>query len=94
MKNKKNVSFHSLFWVVYMLALLGSFEMAYQSPSHPIWSGTFGFPIPHHYLLGFMGVAILWLWAFKDEYIAVAEKAIVKTVKVTKALLFPDNGSK
>jgi hypothetical protein len=26
--------------------------MAYQSTSDPIWSGTFGFPIPHHYIIG------------------------------------------
>ena len=39
-----NVGFWTFFW--------GAFELAYQSPSHPIWSGTFGFPIPHHYIVG------------------------------------------
>ena len=39
-----NVGFWTFFW--------GAFELAYQSPSHPIWSGTFGPPIPHHYIVG------------------------------------------
>ena len=68
-KNKKNVSFHSLFWIVYMFALLGSFEQAYQN-GQPIWSGLIGFPFLHHYLMGFIGIAILWVWAFKEEYLS------------------------
>jgi hypothetical protein len=39
-----NVGFWTFFW--------GAFELAYQSPSDPIWSGTFGFPVPHHYIVG------------------------------------------
>ena len=39
-----NIGFWTFFW--------GAFELAYQSPSDPIWSGTFGFPIPHHYIIG------------------------------------------
>ena len=39
-----NVGFWTFFW--------GAFELAYQSSSDPIWSVTFGFPIPHHYIVG------------------------------------------
>ena len=39
-----NIGFWTFFW--------GAFELVYQSPSDPIWSGTFGFPIPHHYIIG------------------------------------------
>ena len=39
-----NIGFWTFFW--------GAFELAYQSPSHPIWSITFGSPIPHHYIVG------------------------------------------
>jgi hypothetical protein len=39
-----NVGFWTFFW--------GAFELAYQSGSSPIWSGTFGPPIPHHYIVG------------------------------------------
>jgi hypothetical protein len=39
-----NIGFWTFFW--------GAFELAYQSPSDPIWSGAFGFPIPHHYIIG------------------------------------------
>lgn len=30
----------------------GAFGLTYQSPSDPIWSDTFGFPIPNHYIIG------------------------------------------
>jgi len=39
-----NIGFWTFFW--------GAFEQAYQSPSHPIWSATFGAPILHHYITG------------------------------------------
>lgn len=38
-----NLGFWTLFWQ--------SFEFAYKL-GIPIWSGTFGPPIPHHYLIG------------------------------------------
>lgn len=39
-----NIGFWTFFW--------GAFELKSQSPSDPIWSGTFGFPIPYHYIIG------------------------------------------
>jgi hypothetical protein len=40
-----NIGFWTFFW--------GAFEIAFTHPSvDPIWSGTFGFPIPHHYIVG------------------------------------------
>ena len=38
-----NLGFASLFW--------GAFEFAFEL-GVPVWSGTFGFPIPHHYIVG------------------------------------------
>jgi len=41
----------------YCLALWGAYEFAYQCPGvHPFWSGTFGYPVLHHYLVGFIGM--------------------------------------
>jgi len=50
-----------------------AFEFAYTLAdndliSHPIWSGLFGKPFPHHYILATIGlfatIALLlyWLW--------------------------------
>ncbi len=48
--------------VFYAVALAGSFEQANDaagaSGGSPIWSSVFGFPVPHHYLLGFAGLAV------------------------------------
>jgi hypothetical protein len=42
-----NIGFWTFFW--------GAFEIAFTHPSvDPIWSGTFGFPIPHHYIVGML----------------------------------------
>jgi len=38
-----NLGFATLFW--------GAFEFAYELGT-PIWSGTLGFPVLHHYLIG------------------------------------------
>ena len=44
-----------LYLFFYCLAFWGAYEFAYQCPGvHPVWSGTFGYPVPHHYLLGFI----------------------------------------
>lgn len=61
-----------LLWTVfvagYFTALWGSFEWACTLTEaglieSPIWSGTFGYPIPHHYLIGFIaaGASIIAL---------------------------------
>ena len=42
-----NIGFWTFFW--------GAFEIAFTHPNvDPIWSGTFGFPIPHHYIVGML----------------------------------------
>jgi len=64
----KRLSIHFVHWAGFFLALLGAFEMAYDAPSHPIWSGTFGFPIPHHYLIGFGLDLIGYFLITKDEW--------------------------
>jgi len=43
---------HTLFHIGFVTFFWGAFELAYQSSSNPIWSGTFGFPVPHHYIIG------------------------------------------
>ncbi|MEM2107849.1 MAG: hypothetical protein QXL10_00995 [Candidatus Bathyarchaeia archaeon] len=46
----------------YALALAGAFEQALGC-GDPVWSSVFGFPFPHHYLIGFavLGVSLLVL---------------------------------
>ena len=51
-----------LFMIGYLTAFWGAFEMAYQSGNHPIWSGTWGFPVPHHYVIGFLIVLVVYLY--------------------------------
>ena len=41
----------------FALALAGSFEQALANGS-PIWSSVFGFPMMHHYLIGFVILAV------------------------------------
>ncbi len=61
-----NIGFWTFFW--------GAFELAYQSPSHPIWSGTFGPPIMHHYIVGAILVYIGYILITFDKEI----RAMVK----------------
>ena len=56
-----NIGFWTFFW--------GAFEQAYQSPGHPIWSGTFGFPIMHHYIVGAILVYIGYILITFDKEI-------------------------
>lgn len=44
-------------WLGLGLALAGSFEQALQN-GDPIWSSAFGFPMLHHYLVGFIILAV------------------------------------
>ena len=69
--NKYNTSLikHILFWVSYLTAFWGAFEMAYQSGSHPIWSGTWGFPVLHHYVFGFVGIFVIYISFTKNDFI-------------------------
>jgi hypothetical protein len=50
-------------WFGFAIALAGSFEQALQASGSPIWSSIFGFPMLHHYLLGFviLGASLLIL---------------------------------
>jgi len=54
-------------WIIFTISIVtafwGSFEFAYTLWEHglissPIWSGTIGYPVPHHYILGFIGAGI------------------------------------
>ena len=47
------------YWFFFSMALWGAFEMAYDAPCHPIWGDTWGFPCPHHYIVGFIGLAVI-----------------------------------
>lgn len=66
-----NLGFATFFW--------GAFELAYQSPSDPIWSGTFGPPILHHYIIGailtYLGYLIITL---KGREIIVKVKRLIR----------------
>ena len=44
-------------WFGLGLALAGSFEQALEN-GNPIWSSAFGFPMLHHYLVGFIILAV------------------------------------
>ncbi len=65
-----NIGFWTFFW--------GAFELAYQSPSHPIWSGTFGPPIMHHYIVGAILVYIGYILITFDKEIRAMVKDMVR----------------
>jgi len=44
-------------WFSLGLALAGSFEQALEN-GDPIWSSAYGFPILHHYVIGFIILAV------------------------------------
>lgn len=67
---------HVLFWIGFLTAFWGSFEMAYDSGSHPIWSGTWGPPIPHHYVIGFVIVGISYFLLTRKDWTAGVETFI------------------
>ena len=53
-----------LFLFFYGMAFWGAYEFAYIVPGvHPVWSGTWGPPFPHHYIVGFIGMVpcVYWL---------------------------------
>ena len=45
-------------WFGFALALAGSFEQALRASPSPVWSSVFGFPMLHHYLVGFVILAV------------------------------------
>jgi hypothetical protein len=45
-------------WFGFAFALAGSFEQALEASSSPVWSSVFGFPMLHHYLIGFIVLAV------------------------------------
>ena len=49
--DRKSLAGHTLFNIGFWTFSWRAFELAYQYPSDPIWSGTFGFPIPHHFII-------------------------------------------
>jgi len=63
---------HTLFWIGYVTAFWGAYEIAYDAAragiiEHPIWSGTWGFPIPHHWVFGFGLAGVMWLAIHHNE---------------------------
>ena len=54
-----------IFWSGYVLALHGSVEQAIffstTNEGSALWSSWFGPPILHHYLIGFILIAIGWI---------------------------------
>jgi TRAP-type C4-dicarboxylate transport system permease small subunit len=65
---------HALFWSSFGTALWGTFEQAYNAGASPIWSGTFGFPVPHHYIIGFVGMFIAYMTLTRNEWIVFSKK--------------------
>jgi len=59
---------HVLFWLFYLTAFWGAFEMAYDAGCNPLWSAVWGFPIPHHYVTGFIGLALTYFLFTKDDW--------------------------
>lgn len=53
------VALEGLYWVFFGMAFWGAFELAVQAPCDPVWSGTWGYPVPHHYIVGFCGLALI-----------------------------------
>jgi hypothetical protein len=54
-------------WFGLGLALAGSFEQALEN-GDPVWSNVFGFPMLHHYLIGFIILAVsLLIQGWKRE---------------------------
>ena len=51
---------NSLFWIGYVVALLGAFEQANENGS-PFWSSVLGFPFLHHMYYGFGLIAVAWV---------------------------------
>lgn len=64
-------------WFAYAIALAGSFEQALGNPGSPIWSSVFGFPILHHYLIGFI---LLGIGMFVLEVKVMEENEIFKKI--------------
>lgn len=66
---------HLIFWLFYITAFWGAFEQAYSAPGHPFWSDTWNlpFPVPHHYVIGFIGMAVAYFlftledWTLEQE---------------------------
>jgi len=80
-----NIGFWTFFW--------GAFEIAFTHPSvDPIWSGTFGFPIPHHYIVGmlltYLGYFLITLNKdVRDGILSRMNELYNKTVKYESLIL-------
>ena len=81
MKINKGLLKHVLFFVGFITAFWGSFEMAYQSGNHPIWSGTWGFPIVHHYVVGYIIIIIVYLMFTQEDWM-VGERLLLEVVRM------------
>lgn len=61
---------HLVFWLFYITAFWGAFEQAYEASGDPIWSSTWNlpFPVPHHYIVGFIGMAVAYFMFTKEDW--------------------------
>jgi len=60
-----NIGFFTFFW--------GAFEFAYKVGT-PIWSGTFGFPILHHYIIGAIMAYVTYLLLNLEDIVKIKQR--------------------
>ena len=66
---------HILFWIGLMTLFWQCFEFAYKCSEaeiieSPVWSGTFGPLVPHHYVIGFVGVVVAYVLLTGEDFIS------------------------
>jgi len=66
---------HIVFQAGFWTFLWGAFEFAYKAGT-PVWSGTFGFPILHHYLIGAILSYIAYITLTYKDFVNVAKDII------------------
>jgi len=56
----------------------------------PIWSGTLGPPVFHHYIWGFIGCAVAYMLLSKDDFIDGYQKLAMKLRKTVYEVKMTD----
>ena len=74
-----NIGFWTLFW--------GAFEFAYKC-GVPIWSGTWGFPILHHYIVGAILCYVGYIFLCFEDAIVAELKKMQKDLEDLKVKVF------
>jgi len=62
---------HALYLVGFTVGLVGSAQFAIEAGSDPYFSGVYGYPIPHHYLFGYILQFMIYLLFTRDDWIKV-----------------------